>query len=133
MRMLRPRPVTRRNESWQVIYMDLMTTIMIFFVILWSINQRQDFGVSETVGEETVKMVDLPGDILFASGRSDMSRKGQTVFKKLFSDNTGAVLNFDTGGLVKRLLVIHGHTDGDGDRARTLNSVINVLLPLTTR
>lgn len=106
-----------RGEAWQVIYMDLMTIIMVFFVILWSINQRQEEGLSDTVGEETVKMVNLPGDVLFSSGQSSMTREGETIMGKLFDDETGTVLNFDTGGLVKRLLVIHGHTDSDGDKA----------------
>ena len=106
----------RRSESWQVIYMDLMTIIMVFFVILWSINQRAEVGISESVGDETVKMVSLPGDVLFSSGESNVTHKGAAVFRKLFSDETGTVLNFDTGGLVKRQLVIHGHTDGDGEK-----------------
>jgi outer membrane protein OmpA-like peptidoglycan-associated protein len=37
------------------------------------------------------------------------------VFQKLFSDST-TVLDFDTGGLTKRVLVIHGHTDNDGKK-----------------
>jgi outer membrane protein OmpA-like peptidoglycan-associated protein len=110
----------RRQDAWQVIYMDLMTIIMVFFVILWSINQREEIGLSDTVGEETVKMINLPGDVLFASGRSSVTRDGREVFDKLFDDPTGNVLNFDTGGLVKRLLVIHGHTDSDGDKEDNL-------------
>jgi flagellar motor protein MotB len=96
--------------------MDMMTIIMVFFVILWSINQRRESGVSETVGQETVKMVNLPGDVLFASGKSNVTRDGRQVFGELFDDETGTVLNFDTSGLVKRLLVIHGHTDSDGKK-----------------
>ena len=79
----------RRTDAWQVIYMDLMTIIMVFFVILWSINQRREAGISETVGEETVKMVNLPGDVLFASGKSKITGEGRTVFRKLFKDETG--------------------------------------------
>ena len=113
------RYVTRRAgrgrfETWQIIYIDLMTNVMIFFVILWAISQRADKGVSETIGTETVKMVNLPGDVLFPPGKAEVSEAGRSVFEKLFSDPTGSVLSFDTGGLVKRLLVIHGHTDGDG-------------------
>lgn len=111
---------SRRGEAWQVIYMDLMTIIMVFFVILWSINQRQEEGITDEVGSETVKMVNLPGDVLFASGRSEVTREGATIIEKLFRDETGAVLDFDTGGLVKRLLVIHGHTDGDGPKSENL-------------
>lgn len=110
------------GDSWQVIYMDLMTMIMVFFVILWSINQKQESGISQTVGDETVKIVNLPGDVLFASGQSSMSGEGQSIFKRLFDvdPETDPVLSFDTGGLAKRLLVIHGHTDGDGDKHENL-------------
>lgn len=117
-----PAPKKKTFETWQIIYIDLMTNVMIFFVILWAITQRQDSkGISETIGTETVKEVNLPGDVLFPSGKSDLTAEGRDVFSKLFDDPTGEVLNFDTGGLVKRLLVVHGHTDGDGDKDSNLN------------
>jgi len=105
-----------RSEVWQIIYIDLMTQIMMFFVILWSIGQLSSHakGVSKSVGDETVHMVTLPGDVLFPSGKSKLSPDGEAVFGKLFQDSTGEVLNFDTGGLTRRVLVVHGHTDGDG-------------------
>jgi len=104
-----------RSEVWQIIYIDLMTQIMMFFVILWSIGQLSSHakGVSKSVGDETVHMVTLPGDVLFPSGKSKLSPDGEAVFGKLFQDSTGEVLNFDTGGLTRRVLVVHGHTDGD--------------------
>jgi outer membrane protein OmpA-like peptidoglycan-associated protein len=107
----------RKNaEVWQIIYMDLMTMVMVFFVILWSLNQGTDTGVTDAVGEETARMVSLPADILFAAGKSKMTADGQGVFQELFEDETGKVLNFDTGGLTRRLLVVHGHTDSDGEK-----------------
>lgn len=107
--------VRRGSDSWQVIYMDLMTIIMVFFVILWSINQKADNTLSETVGDQTVNVINLPGDVLFSSGSTKLTREGEVVVRKIF--NNKSVLNFDTGGLVKRLLVIHGHTDSDGPKA----------------
>lgn len=103
-----------RGEPWQVIYTDLMTIIMVFFVILWSLNQGKDVGISETVGDVTARMINLPGDILFSPGKSSLSEEGSEVFKQIFYDETGAVLNFEDNGFTKRLVVIHGHTDGDG-------------------
>lgn len=105
-----------KSEVWQIIYMDLMTQIMMFFVILWSISQVSSHakGVSKQVGDQTVHMVTLPGDVLFPSGKSKLTANGEEVFSKLFSDSTGEVLNFDTGGLTRRVLVVHGHTDNDG-------------------
>jgi flagellar motor protein MotB len=112
-------PSRRRTfDTWQIIYIDLMTNVMIFFVILWAITQRPDsHGISDTIGTETVKMVNLPGDVLFVTGRNELSAAGREVMAKLFADPSGTVLNFDTG-LVKRLLVIHGHTDSDGGKDR---------------
>jgi len=104
------------GEPWQVIYTDLMTIIMVFFVILWSLNQGQDIGVSETVGEESTRLITLPGDVLFPPGRSELSIEGSEVFKKIFFDESGQILSFEDNGLTKRLLVIHGHTDGDGEK-----------------
>jgi outer membrane protein OmpA-like peptidoglycan-associated protein len=114
------RRLRRSSEPWQVIYTDLMTIVMVFFVILWSIHQAEDVGVSETVGDTTVKRVDLPGDVLFASGKATMTDDGKEVFEALFKDDADVVLNFDAGDLVKRLLVIHGHTDADGDKRMNL-------------
>jgi flagellar motor protein MotB len=109
-------PSRRRGfDTWQIIYIDLMTNVMIFFIILWAVSQRQEAkGISDTIGTETVKLVTLPGDVLFPPGRDELSAEGREVMTKLFADPTGTVLNFDTGGLVKRLLIIHGHTDSDG-------------------
>ena len=106
----------RKSDTWQVIYMDLMTIIMVFFVILWSLNQGKDAGVSETIGDQTLRMITLPGDVLFNSGKSQLSGEGSSVFRELFEAEADEVLNFETGGLTNRVLVIHGHTDGVGKK-----------------
>lgn len=112
----------RAFDTWQIIYIDLMTNVMIFFVILWAIQTRQSKpGISDTTGTQTVKMVNLPGDVLFPSGAATLSKDGQQVLNKLFADDTHTVLNFDTGPLSSRLLVIHGHTDSDGDKEQNLD------------
>lgn len=116
-----PRPRGSSGEAWQTIYTDLMTIIMVFFVILWSLNQGKDIGISEQVGDVTTRYINLPGDVLFAPGQSRMSEDGITVFKNIFFDESGSVLNFQTGGLSKRILMIHGHTDGDGKKESNFN------------
>lgn len=110
----------RRRHLWQIIYMDLMTIVMVFFVILWSLDQGSDVGISQTIGDQTLRTVSLPGDVLFASGRHDLTSEGEEVFGRLFSDDSGAVLSFDTGGVARRQLVIHGHTDSDGKKDENL-------------
>jgi flagellar motor protein MotB len=111
-------PKTKRSggSSWQIIYMDLMTIIMVFFVILWSLNQGKEIGISETIGDVSSRMINLPGDVLFPPGKHELSEEGIAVFKSIFYDKSGPVLNFQSGGLTKRLLFINGHTDGDGDK-----------------
>jgi outer membrane protein OmpA-like peptidoglycan-associated protein len=110
----------RGFDVWQIVYIDLMTNVTIFFVVLWAVSARPNKGgISDTVGTETVKMVNLPGDVLFASGKADLSGDGKQVLGKLFADSK-AVLNFDTGNLAKRLLVIHGHTDNAGAKDKNL-------------
>jgi flagellar motor protein MotB len=106
----------KKYETWQIIYIDLMTNMMMFFLVVWIISQHQEKGVSSKLGDETVKMVSLPGDVLFSPGSNLLTPEGQAVFRKLLDDPSGTVLSFDTGGLQKRLLVIHGHTDSDGDK-----------------
>ncbi|HEX9100823.1 MAG TPA: flagellar motor protein MotB [Polyangia bacterium] len=111
----------RAFDVWQIVYIDLMTNVMIFFVVLWAVQARpRKNGISDTIGTETVKMVSLPGDVLFPVGKSELSDGGRAVIGKLFDDETHTVLNFDTGGLTRRLLVIHGHTDNDGAKEKNL-------------
>ena len=107
-----------RFDIWPVVYIDLMTQIMMFFVILWSISQMQakKSGASKTLGDTTLHEVTLPGDVLFPSGKTKLGPQGEEVFAKLFKDDTGEVLSFETGGLTRRVLVIHGHTDSDGKK-----------------
>ncbi|OQW47971.1 MAG: hypothetical protein A4S09_14330 [Proteobacteria bacterium SG_bin7] len=119
-RFTTPASSRHRNESWQVIYMDMMTLIMVFFVILWTINSGKKDGISDTIGDHTTRMVSLPGDVLFAAGKIDLSASGKEVLGKLFKDESGAILNFESSGLVRRMLVIHGHTDGDGQKKDNL-------------
>jgi flagellar motor protein MotB len=105
-------------DIWPVVYIDLMTQIMMFFVILWSISQMQakKSGASKTLGDTTLHEVPLPGDVLFPSGKIKLGPQGEEVFARLFKDDTGDVLSFETGGLTRRVLVIHGHTDSDGKK-----------------
>lgn len=115
-----PRRKRSGGEPWMVIYTDLMTIIMVFFVILWSLNQGKDIGVSETIGDVSARMISLPGDVLFKAGKHELSEEGVTVFKNIFYDEKGQVLNFQNSGLTKRMLIFHGHTDGDGKKDNNL-------------
>ncbi len=120
----RRRPPQRRGHGalWSIIYIDLMTQIMAFFVILWSIEhgtkvtQTPVLGSGIGMGDQTVRMVDLPGDVLFASGQTQLANDGKLVLDKLFGDPASGVLSFDQGGLATRKLVIHGHTDDVGPK-----------------
>jgi flagellar motor protein MotB len=123
MSMIRMRGSRQRRafDIWQIVYIDLMTNVMIFFVVLWAVQSRPNKGgISDTIGTETVKMVNLPGDVLFASGKAELSDGGRAVFSKLFSDSK-SVLSFDMGSLTRRLLVIHGHTDNEGLKDKNLD------------
>jgi flagellar motor protein MotB len=121
---VRPRAERRQRRTfdiWQIVYIDLMTNVMIFFVVLWAVQSRPTkAGISDTIGTETVKMVNLPGDVLFSSGRSELSDGGHQVVAKLFSEDSKSVLSFDVGPLTKRMLVIHGHTDNEGEKDKNL-------------
>jgi len=117
-------PKKGHGALWSIIYINLMTQIMAFFVIVWSIehgakatvtaNLGTGFGVG--MGDQTVRMVDLPGDVLFASGKTEIAPDGKDAIAKLFGDKTAGVLDFDQGGLAQRKLVIHGHTDNVGPK-----------------
>ena len=118
----RAHPSAKRSHGalWSIIYIDLMTQIMAFFVIVWSVEhgtkatQTPNLGTGIGMGDQTVRMVDLPGDVLFASGATALAQDGRDVVTKLFGDPESGVLSFDQGGLAQRKLVIHGHTDDVG-------------------
>jgi flagellar motor protein MotB len=120
----RPHNTGRRGHGalWSIIYIDLMTQIMAFFVIVWTVEkgtkatQTAAIGSGIGMGNQTVRMVDLPGDVLFASGKTDVADDGKKVIGALFGDPSSGVLSFDQGGLADRKLVIHGHTDDIGDK-----------------
>jgi flagellar motor protein MotB len=117
-------PSSRRSHGalWSIIYIDLMTQIMAFFVIVWAVEHgtklvaTPPLGSGIGIGDQTVRMVDLPGDVLFASGQTTLAPEGRVVFDKLFGDPDSGVLSFDQGGVAQRKLVIHGHTDDVGDK-----------------
>ena len=88
-RGVRTFPKTPSHGSWQVIYMDLMTIMMVFFVILWSLNKGKDDGIGQTVGTETPRMIQLSSDILFSPGQDKMKEEGSQVFASLFQDPIG--------------------------------------------
>src|SRR5690242_3439598 len=93
---------------WSIIYIDLMTQIMAFFVIVWSVEhgtkatQTKNLGTGIGMGDQTVHMVDLPGDVLFASGQTALGADGKDILDKLFGDAESGVLSFDQGGLADR-------------------------------
>ena len=122
MRRRRAHSKKSHGALWSIIYIDLMTQIMAFFIILWSVEQRQERvktaeltpGQGLGIGNQTVRMVDLPGDVLFASGTTELSADGIAAIDQLFGDTSSGVLSFDQGGLATRKLAIHGHTDEVG-------------------
>ena len=121
-------PTSKRGHGalWSIIYIDLMTQIMAFFVILWSVEHgtklvaTKPIGSGVGMGDQTARMVDLPGDVLFSSGQTTLQQDGKSVLDKLFGDPASGVLSFDQGGLADRKLVIHGHTDDVGDKDKNL-------------
>jgi len=112
----------KHGMLWAIIYIDLMTQIMIFFVILWTVERRGEetkttsIGTGLGLGDQTVRMVNLPGDVLFASGKTDLGAEGKKIIGDLFGDPASGVLSFDQGGLATRKLAIHGHTDEVGSK-----------------
>jgi outer membrane protein OmpA-like peptidoglycan-associated protein len=116
------RPTKKHGMLWAIIYIDLMTQIMIFFVILWTVERRAEDTQTEAIGtglgfgDQTVRMVNLPGDVLFGSGKTELGGEGKQIIGALFGDADSGVLSFDQGGLATRKLAIHGHTDEVGDK-----------------
>jgi len=105
---------------WSIIYIDLMTQIMAFFVILWSVEhgvrvtQTPPMGTGVGMGNGDTGGIVLENDVLFASGQTQLASDGKAILDKLFGDADSGVLSFDQGGLAQRKLVIHGHTDDVG-------------------
>src|SRR6185295_174455 len=89
----RRRASSRKSHGalWSIIYIDLMTQIMAFFVIVWSVEHgtkltatpQLGVGTGVGMGDQTVRMVDLPGDVLFSSGQTQMATDGKAILDKL--------------------------------------------------
>ncbi len=110
----------RKESPWQLIYIDMMTNVMCFFVVLWALSQGKEAAVKESIGDVKTRMIQLPSDILFSSGSALLSEKGRTIFRQLFQDEKEEILNFKAGGLARRMIVVHGHTDSAGKKADNL-------------
>jgi flagellar motor protein MotB len=121
-----PPPRRGHGALWSIIYIDLMTQIMAFFVIVWTLEHGAKatqtaslgtgMGAGVGMGDQTVRMVDLPGDVLFPSGETELGADGRAILDRLFGEPASGVLSFDRGGLAQRKLVIHGHTDDVGPK-----------------
>ena len=99
-----------------------MTNMMVFFVIIWSLSHGKDKGISETAGDVTTRLINLPGDVLFSSVQTSLTSGGKGILGKLFKDETGrGILTFENNELTKRMIVFHGHTDSDGKKSANLS------------
>ncbi len=125
MRARRQAAPRKKSEGlWAMIYIDLMTQIMAFFVIVWAVDlddketatPQLATGMGMGIGDQSVRMVDLPGDVLFGSGKTELGAEGRSIVDELFGDKDSGVLSFDQSGLATRKLVIHGHTDDQGPK-----------------
>ena len=98
---VRLRAAEAKFDIWPVVYIDLMTQIMMFFVILWSISQMQaqKKGVTTPSATQTVHEVTLPGDVLFPSGKTELTPAGRGRVREAVQGRHRRGADFETGGL----------------------------------
>ena len=79
-----------------------------------AMSQRQTKGMSDSVGTETVKMVNLPGDVLYPQGRSEVTAEGREVFS-VDEFHAEEVLPFELRNVVDAADVRMRHLACDAD------------------
>lgn len=119
----------QEDYTWQAVYMDLVTMLMIFFLLLWVLYQGKP---SEGIGSYQSVMVEA-GDSFFVKGKADLSQKAKDTIKKLSNVELGLGSIGKTRN--RNTLVLHGHTDSDGSKFANLNlgyrRAYNVLVELS--
>ena len=108
----RPRPRGGGGSTWQIIYMDLMTIMMVYFVILWSAetsSKKKDSeftGISPTIGDQTgtSKAGRCNGIPLSETGRPPVASRRRLPDRCRPSSRSGAS---PTGAAVERRCFEH--------------------------
>ena len=102
--------------TWQAVYMDLITMVMIFFLIMWVISNGK-----EDRGDIRIAKKDVPSDKLFKSGDSKLMDSARSAIDEALFDRVaplpklGELKNSKgkkTGA--RRILMVYGHTDDVG-------------------
>lgn len=107
-----------QDLTWQAVYMDLITIVMVFFLILWALNNK----ANEKKGDITVNTVPIQGDKLFDTGKSRLKNGAESAINSaLFAQEApvpklGEILD-ENGETTSRqkILMIYGHTDDVGN------------------
>jgi flagellar motor protein MotB len=111
---------------WQVVYLDFITTVMVFFFALWVVsNGGKGEGLDNKLGDRSVQPYDLSGNA-FGSGSTSLNSHGVNALE-IFVKNVKSGLNMETSksDAQRSMLYISGHTDdiaaGDGFEGKSRN------------
>ena len=127
------------DNSWQSIYMDLVTLLMIFFILMWVVQQGGDGAPVDT--NKIIPFMKMEvGDKSFVTGKAALSKDGDNELRAKLSkqENYKALLNLGYNKKKKKYyyITVHGHVDLNGSydagqlSYRRANTVANVLREL---
>ena len=109
------------DTTWQAVYMDLITIVMIFFLVLSVVTKGKDEAESDKIGDYSTIEIPIPGDALFSSGRANLTKAGKANLKKLFKSEQASFPELEKTEQMKTEVVLHGHTDDVGGKIGNLN------------
>jgi flagellar motor protein MotB len=104
-----------QGSTWETVYMDLITQIMIFFLVLWALSAGK--GNDES-GNVIRNLADIPSNGMFEDGQSVLTSQGKKTLDKWLSSKPPVGYDDETGS--RSLIIITGHTDDVGNRVSNL-------------
>lgn len=109
------------DSTWKIVYMDMITMLMILFLSLWIVD-RGSRNDKRKQGDVTLNKVEFQADDYFDPGKAQIKEKAREKMEALFFDrqNVFPTLGIDSRNNGRRVVLIYGHTDDQGEKRKNL-------------
>jgi hypothetical protein len=112
------------DSTWQAVYMDLITLLMLFFLILWIKQKGGDGAPVETNKIIPFQKISV-GDSSFASGKISLKKVAQNEISNMLSSDVNQQVLKNLGYSQKNdkyyYITVHGHGSLRGNFEQNMN------------
>ena len=109
------------DSTWKIVYMDMITMLMILFLSMWIIDRGKPEDKRKH-GDVTLNKVEFEADDYFDPGKADLKSQARSKMEEIFFNRAHAFPvpgpDVENGG--RRVVLIHGHTDDQGEKEKNL-------------